>query len=29
MKCFNLNLNVFKDLHFCREDSKEFHVLGP
>ena len=29
MKCFNLNLNVFKDLHFFREDSKELHVLGP
>ena len=27
MKCFSLNLNVFKDLHFFRDDSKEFHVL--
>ena len=23
MKCFSLNLNVFKDLHFFRDDSKE------
>ena len=29
MKCFSLNLNVFKDLHFFRDDSKEFRVLGP
>ena len=29
MKCFSLNLNVFKDLHFFKDDSKEFHVLGP
>ena len=29
MKCFSLNLNVFKDLHFFRDETKEFHVLGP